>query len=222
MDIEGLGDNLVSQLIERQLVHTVADLYSLDAGVLAGLDRMGRKSAQNLVEALEKSKETTLARFIYALGIRDVGEVTAHSLAEHLGSLEAIMSADEEGLMAIPDIGPVVARHIRLFFEQPSNRKITEDLLAAGIRCQNPRPVRAETSRPLPGRSFVLTGTLTSMTREEAARKITAAGAKVNASLSKKTDYLVVGTDPGSKLEKALSLGVKTIDEQEFLALIES
>ncbi|MGH8550704.1 MAG: NAD-dependent DNA ligase LigA [Methylococcales bacterium] len=222
MDIEGLGDKLVGQLIDRQLVRTVADLYALDVDVLAGLDRMAKKSARNLVEALEKSKETTLARLIYALGIRDVGEVTAQSLAEHLGSLEAITNADEEKLMEIPDIGPVVARHVRLFFEQSSNRKVTEDLLAAGVRCQNPEIKHAEIPQPLRGQSFVLTGTLTSMTREDAARKIQAAGAKLNSSLSKKTDYLVIGSNPGSKVEKALSLGVKTIDEKEFLALIES
>ncbi len=222
MDIEGLGDKLVSQLIDRELVRNVTDLYSLDVETLAGLDRMGRKSAQNLVQALNKSRETTLARFIYALGIRDVGEVTAQSLAEHLGSLDAIMNADEEKLMEIPDIGPVVARHVRLFFEQPSNRKVTEGLLAAGVRCENPESKLGKSSRPLQGRSFVLTGTLASMTRDEAALKIKASGAKMNNSLSKKTDYLVLGVNPGSKAEKARSLGVKTIQEEEFLALIES
>ncbi len=222
MDIEGLGDKLVSQLVDCGLVLNVADLYALDVASLARLERMGRKSAQNLVEALEKSKETTLARFIYALGIRDVGEVTAQSLAEHLGSLGAIRSADEEKLMRIPDIGPVVARHVRLFFEQASNLKVTDALLAAGIRCNNPRSESEKTTQPLRGLSFVLTGTLFTMTREEASRKIKAAGAKVNASLSKKTDYLVAGNNPGSKAEKALQLGVKTIDEEEFLALIES
>ncbi len=222
MDIEGLGDKLVSQLIERQFARNVADLYSLDADTLAGLDRMGRKSAQNLVAALETSKATTLSRFVYALGIRDVGEVTAQNLAENLGSLDAIMNASEERLMAVPDIGPVVARHVRLFFEQASNRTVTDELLAAGIRCQNPRLRHEGTPQPLRGKTFVLTGTLLSMTRDEAARKIKAAGGKINSSLSKKTDYLVIGADPGSKTEKALSLGVKTIHEEEFLNLIGS
>jgi DNA ligase (NAD+) len=220
MDIEGLGDKLIGQLIERRLVRNVADLYSLDADTLTGLERMGSKSAQNLVEALEKSKATTLARFLYALGIRDVGEVTAQSLAEHLGSLDAIMNAGEEQLMAIPDIGPVVARHVRLFFEQESNRTVTQALLAAGIQCQNPQPRHGGRPQPLLGKSFVVTGTLASMTRDEAAGKIKAAGGKVSSSLSKKTDYLVIGADPGSKAEKALSLGVKTIREEEFLRLI--
>lgn len=222
LDIEGLGDKLVSQLIDRQLVHTVADLYALDVDTLAGLERMGRKSAENLVRALQKSKETTLARFIYALGIREVGEVTAQSLAEHLGSLDAIRNADHETLMQIPDIGPVVARHVRLFFEQPSNRRVTDQLLAAGIRWENPQLAAQRTPRRLQGLSFVLTGTLSSMTREEAGLKIKTLGAKINNSLSKKTDYLVVGENPGSKAEKASSLGVKTINEEEFLALIES
>ncbi|MGH8556977.1 MAG: NAD-dependent DNA ligase LigA [Methylococcales bacterium] len=222
MDIEGLGDKLASQLVDCGLVRNVADLYSLEVETLAGLERMGLKSARNLVEALKKSKETTLARFIYALGIRDVGEVTAQSLAEHLGSLEAIRNADEEKLMRIPDIGPVVARHVRLFFEQTSNLRATDALLAAGIRCNNPQSGSEETTHPLRGLSFVLTGTLSTMTREEASRKIKAAGAKMSTSLSKKTDYLISGGNPGSKAEKALKLGVKTLNEEEFLALIES
>ncbi|MGH8552279.1 MAG: NAD-dependent DNA ligase LigA, partial [Methylococcales bacterium] len=192
MDIDGLGDKLTSQLVDRELIRTAADLYSLDVDQLAGLERMGLKSAQNLVDALEKSKDTTLARFIYALGIRDVGEVTAENLAAHFGRFESIRDASEEQLMRIPDIGPVVARHVRLFFAQETNLKVTRGLLDAGIRCANPQPKAGQGAFvSLQGLSFVLTGTLSAMTRDEAGRKIKAAGGKVTASLSKKADYLV-------------------------------
>ena len=222
MDIEGLGDKLINQLVDRGMVRNVADLYSLAVEQLAGLDRMAEKSARNVIDALEKSKDTTLTRFLYALGIRDVGEVTAQSLAAHLGSLDAIKTASEDQLMQIPDIGPVVARHVRVFFEQSSNLEVTDELLKAGIRVKNPQAKRDDQSRPLQERSFVLTGSLASMTRDEAASRIQAVGGKMNASLSKKTDYLVIGDKPGSKIEKAKKLGVKAIDEEEFLKLLES
>lgn len=221
MDIEGLGDKLVGQLIDHKLVENVADLYSLQADDLKNLERMGEKSAENLVQALEKSKTTSLARFIYALGIREVGEVTAENLAEGLGSLEAIMTAKEDSLVGIPDIGPVVAKHIYYFFEQSANVAITEKLLSSGVRWDEPQKAKLD-SQPLKGKTFVLTGTLDSMTRDEAGQMLKALGAKISASLSKKTDYLVVGKNPGSKAEKAVKLGVKTINEKTLITIVES
>lgn len=221
MDIDGLGDKLVDQLVERRLIANVAELYALNVDVLKEMERMGRKSAENLVQALEKSKHTTLARFIYALGIRDVGEVTAQNLAEHLGSFEAIKRADEENLVSIPDIGPIVAKHIRFFFEQAANVSITEQLLSSGVRWKNPQ-IKVDTPQPLQGKIFVLTGTLSSMTRDEAGQKLKSLGAKMSGSLSKKTDYLVIGKNSGSKAKKALELGVATINEKALLAFIEN
>ncbi|MDF9391287.1 MULTISPECIES: NAD-dependent DNA ligase LigA [Methylococcus] len=219
MDIEGLGDKLVDQLVDRKLIATVADLYRLNLDQLAGLDRMGEKSAANLLAALERSKRTTLARFLYALGIRDVGEVTAKALAEHFGSLEALMEATEEELLAVADVGPVVSGHIRLFFAQPHNREVIAQLLACGVSWERPAPT--ERKLPLQGMVFVLTGTLASMSRDEARARLEALGAKVTGSVSRNTSFVVAGSDPGSKLDKAAELGVPVLDEKGFLALLE-
>jgi len=218
MDIEGLGDKLVDQLVDRGLVKNVADLYRLDVETLAGLERMGQKSAENLVRAIEASKKTTLARFLFALGIREVGEATAKTLAAHYGDLDPIMAATEEELEALPDIGPVVARHIVTFFHQKHNREVIERLREAGVHW--PRVRRAAGQGPLAGQTFVLTGTLSSMTRDEAKERLEALGAKVSGSVSRKTSHVVVGADPGSKLAKAEALGVPVLDEDAFLELL--
>jgi DNA ligase (NAD+) len=219
MDIEGLGDKLVDQLVDRKLVATVADLYRLSLDQLAGLDRMGAKSAANLLEALERSKRTTLARFLYALGIRDVGEVTAKALAEHFGSLEALMAATQEELLAVADVGPVVSGHVRLFFAQPHNREVIAQLLERGVGWEKPAQGRA--GLPLQGLVFVLTGTLAAMSRDEARARLEALGAKCTGSVSKNTSFVVAGSEPGSKLAKAAELGVPVLDEDGFLAMIE-
>ncbi|HHH35732.1 MAG TPA: NAD-dependent DNA ligase LigA [Gammaproteobacteria bacterium] len=219
MDIEGLGDKLVDQLVERGLVKDVADLYTLSEDQLAGLERMGRKSAANLVAALERSKTTSLARFLYALGIREVGEATAQTLAAHFGSLEALMDADEEALQAVPDVGPVVAAHIRAFFRQKHNREVIRRLRDLGVRWPEQPPRKAE-ALPLAGKTFVLTGALESMTRDEAKARLQALGARVSGSVSRRTDCVVAGADPGSKYRKARELGVSIIDEAAFLALL--
>jgi DNA ligase (NAD+) len=216
MDIEGLGNKLVDQLVEKDLVATASDLYQLSVTALSGLDRMAEKSAINLVAALDKSKATTLARFIFALGIREVGETTAHTLAREFGELEPIMAADIEALEAVRDIGPVVARHIVDFFAERHNRDVIEKLCNAGIgwpATEKPR------QQPLAGKTFVLTGTL-SMPRNELKEQLQLLGAKVTASVSKKTDYVVVGENPGSKQDKALQLGVTVLGETECLHLI--
>ena len=218
MDIQGLGEKLIDQLLEKGLVRDVADLYHLTAEQLARLERMGPKSAQNLIEALEKSKHTTLARFLYALGIREVGEVTAQILADRFGSLERLMEADEAELARIPGIGPVVAKHIGAFFRQPHNLEVIEKLRRAGVHWEAEE--KAAAPKPLAGKRFVFTGTLSSMSREEAKRRVEDLGGHVTNSVSKKTDYVVAGENPGSKLDKAKQLGVKILDEAEFLALL--
>jgi DNA ligase (NAD+) len=218
LDIDGLGEKLVAQLVERGLVRTVRDLYHLRREDLLALERMGEKSAQNLLQALEKSRHTTLARLLYALGISQVGEVTARQLAAHFGDLRAVMDASEEELQRIPDVGPVVAESIRHFFQQPHNREVVEGLLAAGVQWEQVRRVTGET--PLAGKTFVLTGTLQSMTREQAKEHIEALGGRVSSSVSRNTDYVVAGADPGSKLQRAQKLGVTTVDEGAFLALL--
>ncbi|CAL1239434.1 NAD-dependent DNA ligase LigA [Candidatus Methylocalor cossyra] len=217
MDIDGLGDKLVDRLLEQGLIKTVADLYRLTVERLAELDRMGPKSAQNLVGALEKSKHTTLARFLYALGIREVGEVTAQALARHFRHLDRLQAATEEELQAVPDVGPSVARHIHTFFRQAHNREVIQALLAAGVHWDPPPPAAA---LPLEGKTLVITGTLESLTREEAKARLEALGAKVTNSVSKHTDYLIVGADPGSKLAKAQALGVEIVDEEGFWRLL--
>jgi DNA ligase (NAD+) len=218
MDIEGLGEKLIDQLVERELVRTPADLYGLGQEALAGLDRMGEKSAANLIKALDRSRETTLARFIYALGIRDVGESTSQALATHFGSLEAVESAGVEDLLQVPDVGPVVAAHVHAFFRQPHNREVMGALLAAGVNW--PRAERpAEAERPLSGKTIVITGTL-SRPRDVMKEELIALGAKVTGSVSKKTDYLLAGEEAGSKLDKARELGVRVLSEQELAALV--
>ena len=218
MDIEGLGEKLVDQLVDKGIVETAADLYRLDADALAGLDRMAEKSAANLVEAIGRSKRTTLARLIYSLGIRNVGETTARDLALHFGDLEPLMAADEEALQRAPDVGPVVAKSIAQFFAEPHNRKVVKNLRAAGI-------VFERVSKPPPksgvaGRTFVLTGTLPHLTRDEAKERILQCGGKVTGTVSKKTDYLVAGAAPGSKHDKAQELGVVVLDENGLLKLL--
>lgn len=218
MDIEGLGDKLVDQLVEKGLVHGVADLYRLTLEQVAGLERMGEKSADNLLSALEKSKTTTLARFLYSLGIREVGEATAQALAQYFGELQDIVEADEQMLQAVPDIGPVVAQQIVAFFHEHHNREVIKKLLAAGVHW--PKVERRTQEAPLAGKAFVLTGMLAAMTRDQAKERLRALGAKVTGSVSAKTDYLVAGEEPGSKLDTARALNVTVLDEKQFLELL--
>src|SRR5262249_16613456 len=209
MDVEGLGEKLVDQLVEQGLVRDLADLYHLDADTLAGLERMGKKSAENLVAQLERSKQTTLPRFLVALGIRQVGEATATALAQHFGTLDKLIDASVEELTEGRDVGPEVAAGIHRFFAEPHNRTVIERLLAAGVE---PSAVKA-TRGPLSGKKFVLTGSLASMTRPEAQRRIEVLGGRVVSSVSKETDYVVVGEDPGSKLARAEKLGISRLEE---------
>ena len=221
LDIEGLGDKLVDQLVDKGLVESPADLYlKLNPELLAGLERMGPKSAKNLCDAIEKSKTTTLARFLYALGIREVGESTAHSLAGFFGNLQALTTAERETLLQVPDIGPIVAEHLYTFFRQQHNREVLDDLLAAGISWKEVDQPEAKQTL-LAGKTLVLTGTL-SRPRAEIKEQLQALGAKVSGSVSAKTDYLVVGTDAGSKLDKAQNLGVTVLDESGLEALLRS
>jgi DNA ligase (NAD+) len=219
MDIEGLGEQLVEQLVDRGLVTTPADFYKLGLVVLAELDRMAQKSAQNVLDALKKSKSTTLARFIYALGIRHVGESTAKSLARHFGNLDALLNASEEQILAVDDIGPVVAQSILGFLHDPINRELIAQLRAAGLHWEEGVP--EQRSQHLAGKTFVLTGTLPTLKREEAAAMIEAAGGKVSGSVSKKTSFVVAGEEAGSKLAKAEELGVTILDEAGLLNLLE-
>ena len=219
LDIEGLGDKLVDQLVDAGLVHTVADLYRLGLTALAALERMAEKSAANVLAAIEQSKSTTLPRFIFGLGIRHVGEATAKALARHFGSLDALMQASEAQLAEVEDVGPVVARSIRTFFDQPHNREVVEQLRACGVHWTEGPPAE-RTPQPLSGKTFVLTGTLPTLSREEAKALLEAAGAKVSGSVSKKTDYVVAGAEAGSKLDKARELGVAVIDEAQMRALL--
>jgi DNA ligase (NAD+) len=217
MDIEGLGDKLVGQLVDAGRVQTPADLYALAADELAGLERMGEKSAANLVAALERSKRSTLPRFLFGLGIRDVGESTALALATHFGRLEALESATLEEIQQVRDVGPVVAAHVRDFFDEPRNRKVIAELRERGVSWPDAAPVRAADGQgALAGETVVITGTLESMTRDEARDAARAAGAIVTDSVSKKTTLLVVGAEAGSKLGKAQELGVPIVDEAEF------
>ena len=219
MDIEGLGEQLVEQLVDRGLVTTPADFYKLGLVMLAELDRMAQKSAQNVLDALKKSKSTTLARFIYALGIRHVGESTAKSLARHFGNLDALLNASEEQILAVDDIGPVVAQSILGFLHDPINRELIAQLRAAGLHWEEGEP--EQRSQHLAGKTFVLTGTLPTLKREEAAAMIEAAGGKVSGSVSKKTSFVVAGEEAGSKLAKAEELGVTILDEAGLLNLLE-
>jgi DNA ligase (NAD+) len=219
MDIEGLGEKLVDQLVDGGLVRTAADLYRLDVARLAALERMADKSAANVAAAIEKSKATTLPRFIFGLGIRHVGEATAKELARHFGSLDALAAADEAALQQAQDVGPVLAESIARFFAEPHNREVIRALRAAGVRWREAAPQRAAAG-PLAGRTLVLTGTLPDLTRDEAKARIEAAGGKVAGSVSRKTDYVVAGAEAGSKLEKARELGIPILDEGGLLALL--
>jgi DNA ligase (NAD+) len=217
MDIDGLGDKLVEQLVDLKLVDDVAGLYALDADTLAGLERMGEKSAANLIAALDKSKHTTLERFLYALGIREVGEATARALAQAFGELDALMGASAQELEAVRDIGPVVAQHIVHFFEQGHNRDVIGRLLEAGISWPAVQRARRQ---PLEGNTYVLTGTLSAMTRDQAKQELQALGATVAGSVSAKTTAVIAGEKAGSKLAKAEKLGVPVLSEQDLLALL--
>jgi DNA ligase (NAD+) len=219
MDIEGLGEKLVDQLIDGNVVKALPDVYRMGFVSLAALDRMAEKSAQNLLAALEKSKRTTLARFLYALGIRHVGETTAKDLARHFGTLDAIMAAGVDQLLQAPDVGPVIADSIHTFFQQPHNREVVEQLRAVGIHWPEGQPAPAALL-PLVGKTFVLTGTLPTLSRDEAKEMLEAAGAKVSGSVSRKTHYVVAGEEAGSKLDKARELGVAVIDEAAMLELL--
>jgi len=219
MDVEGLGDKLVDQLVDTAQVNTLADLYHLKLDILANMDRMAEKSAVNLMEALEKSKTTTLGRFLFSLGIRHVGEATAKELARHFGQLDAIMVASEDALLQVADVGPVVAHSIRTFFDQPPNREVVQALRDAGVTWPEGEAL-APTEMPLAGITVVLTGTLQTMGRDEAKEKLEALGAKVAGSVSKKTHYVVAGAESGSKLDKALALGVPVLDDTGLALLL--
>jgi DNA ligase (NAD+) len=213
MDIEGLGDRLVDQLVEGGVIHSLPDLFKLGVTSLAALDRMADKSAANLVQALDRSKNTTLARFLYALGIRHVGETTAKDLARHFGAIDRLMHASAEQLLEVDDVGPVVAQSIQTFFAQPHNREVVEQLRAVGITWPEHDGSADRSPRPLAGLTFVLTGTLPTLARDDAKAMIEAAGGKVAGSVSKKTHYVVAGDEAGGKLDKARALGVAVIGE---------
>ncbi len=220
LDIEGLGTKLIDQLVDTDQVHTPADLYKLTLEQLTELERMGEKSAAKLLEALNASKTTTLGRFLYALGIRDVGEATAAALASYFGQLDKLVAASEEQIQQVPDIGPVVAAHVRHFFAQAHNREVIDALRTQGVNWPA-QPQRTQTGEgALTGKTFVITGTLDSMSRDEAGDRITAAGGKVTGSVSKKTSYVVVGAEPGSKAQKAQELGIEILDEAGLLKLL--
>ena len=219
VEIDGLGDKLVEQLVDASIIRTLPDLYRLGLTALAGLARMADKSANNLLAAIEGSKATTLPRFLFGLGIRHVGEATAKALAKHFGKLDAIMVATQAELLEVDDVGPIVAQSIRTFFDQEHNREVVEQLRACGVHWTEGEAAE-RAPQPLAGKTFVITGTLPTLSRDEAKDKVEAAGGKVAGSVSKKTDYVVAGTEAGSKLAKALELGVAVIDEEALLALL--
>lgn len=220
LDIEGFGSKLIEQLVAADRLHNPADIYSLTRDELVALERMGEKSADNLLQAIEKSKKTSLERFLYGLGIREVGEATAGALAAHFGNLEAIMDADEQALLQVPDVGPIVASHVQAFFAEDRNRQIIDEIRKHKVTWPEGEPVPDPESGPLFGKTFVLTGTLENMTRDEAKARIQALGGKVTGSVSKKTDYVVYGDKAGSKLAKAQKLGITTIDEAGLKKLL--
>lgn len=223
LDVDGMGDKIIDQLVEKEYVKTPADLFRLTAGKLTGLDRMGPKSAQNVVNALEKAKETTLARFLYALGIREVGEATAANLAAHYGSVEALRAADIESLKTVQDVGEVVAKHVVNFLSEEHNQQVIDELLSPEINIHWPEVqviVPEEIDSPFAGKTVVLTGSLSILSRDEAKDRLTALGAKVSGSVSKKTDLVIAGEAAGSKLAKAQELGIDVIDEAEMIRLL--
>jgi DNA ligase (NAD+) len=226
VDIEGLGDKLVEQIVDANLVRTPADVYRLGLTALSNLDRMAEKSANNLLIAIEKSKKTTLAKFLFGLGIRHVGESTAKDLAKHFGNIDAVMNASVEALLEVNDVGPVVAQSLRNFFDQPHNREVVEQLRACGVTWAEKEYVDASPAHDgsgagaFAGKTVVLTGTLPTLSRDEAKDKLEAAGAKVAGSVSKKTDFVIAGAEAGSKLEKAIELGVTVLDEAQFLEML--
>ena len=221
MDVDGMGDKIIDQLVEKEYVHTPADLFTLTAGKLTGLDRMGPKSAQNVVNALEAAKNTTFARFLYALGIREVGEATAAGLAAYFGTLEALEKATIDELQKVPDVGIVVATHVFNFFAEESNREVIGKLLEQGIHWPAPVVVNAEEiDSPFAGKTVVLTGSLSQLSRDDAKARLVALGAKVAGSVSKKTDLVIAGEAAGSKLAKAQELGIEVIDEAEMMRLL--
>ncbi len=220
MDIEGLGDKLVDQLVDGGLIRTLPELYTLGLAKLSALDRMADKSATKLLAALDKSRQTTLPRFIYSLGIPQVGEATARDLALHFGTLDRILDASTEQLLEVADVGPIVAASIRSFFDQPHNREVVEQLRAVGISWPESDGSADRSPKPLAGKTLVLTGTLPNWSRDEARERIEALGGKVAGSVSKKTDYVVAGAEAGSKLDKAQTLGVTILDEAGLMALL--
>lgn len=224
LDVEGMGDKIIDQLVEKEYVKTPADLFRLTAGILTGLDRMGPKSAQNLVSALEKAKSTTFARFLFALGIRDVGEATAANLAQHFGSLDRLFAADEEALWDVQDVGKVVAEHVRHFLHEEHNQQVIRELVdPQGINVHWPAVEKVDIAaldNPFAGKTIVLTGSLSQLSRDEAKDRLTALGAKVSGSVSKKTDLVIAGEAAGSKLSKANELGIPVIDEAEMIRLL--
>jgi len=219
MDIEGLGDKLIEQLVERDLVQSPADLYTLTVEQLAGLERMGEKSAAKLAKAIERSKDTTLPRFLFALGVREVGEATALALAQHFGELENLLAASASEIEQVPDIGPVVSAHVAAFFSSTEHRRVIERLREEGVKWASVARPSVE-GQPFAGSTFVITGTLETMSREQAQEALVALGAKVSGSVSKKTRFVVAGADPGSKLKKATELGVRVLDEMQLAALL--
>ena len=220
MDIEGLGDKLVEQMVDLGMIDTIADLYQLSLESVAGLERMAEKSAQNLLDALEQSKTTTLARFIYALGIREVGEATAEALADYYGELDALMQADAENLQLVEDVGPVVAENIRHFFDQERNRDVVGELPEAGVNWPQIESSGSSLEQNLDGRTYVITGTLEGYSRDQAARALKDRGAKVSGSVSAKTTAVIAGEKPGSKVTKAEALGVEVLDQAAFEQLL--
>jgi DNA ligase (NAD+) len=220
MDVEGLGDKLVDQLVDAGLIRTLPELYTLGLAKLSVLERMGEKSAQNLLAGLQQSKQTTLARFLYSLGIRHVGETTAKDLAKHFGSLDRLLAATSEQLLQVNDVGPVVASSLRSFFDQPHNVEVVEQLRAAGVTWEESDGTEDRTPKPMVGKTFVLTGTLPTLSRDAAKELIEAAGGKVAGSVSKKTHYVVAGEEAGSKLDKARELQITVLDEAGLLGLL--
>jgi len=220
LDVDGLGEKVIEQLVDREMVETPADLFKLSAGVITVLDRMGPKSAQNVVDALVKAKETTLPRFLYSLGIREVGEATAANLAKHFKTLEAVQAASHDDLIEVQDIGAIVASHITAFFAQDKNQMVIDDLRAQGVRWPDIEEKDQDAPQPLAGKVVVLTGSLSQLTRSDAKAALEGLGAKVTGSVSKKTDILFAGENAGSKLAKAQDLGIEIRTEEDLIALM--